>query len=269
MITVILPTANRPNYLRTALQSVRRQSAGTQITEILVSENAGNRLSEQVCKEFRELPIRYAYREPPIREHFLVLLREARNDFVAVLFDDDWWASNHIENGIKWYAQDSSVSCYFAAYFMVESERSLLQCHPTLEFWFGAGFPSFEREWKLTLNDVVSACLVDVPCTYSSMVARRDNLEKAYVATLAVGNNYDTDRVITLELSKRGPVIVNPIPEVFVRFHPGQDKNRFSADMRKRYARMSFEHLLAICRERGIELGKEFDRRIRAAPKDM
>ena len=271
MITVLIPTANRPDLLRTALRSVQRQTELSKVTKIIVSEHLGNRASEQVCKEFDDLPIQYFYRDPlgDAKRGFALMLKEVESKFIAILFDDDWWAPNHIANGAKYCAAEPSFSCYLSAYFMVEGERSLLRCHPTMEFWFGAGCPSLETDWKLTLSDTAAACLVDVPCTYSSMIAPLENIEKAHVASLKVGNQYDSDRIVTLELAKQGPIIVNPTPEVFVRFHPGQDKNRFSADSVKRFKRMSIEHLLSICRQHNINLGREFDLRMATAPEHI
>jgi hypothetical protein len=271
MITVLIPTANRPDYLRTALRSVQRQSALGKISKVIVSEHLGNRASEQVCKEFEELPIQYFFRDPDgdAKRGFLLMLQDVKTELLAVLFDDDWWGVDHIAHGVRGLATEPSLSCYFAAYFMVEGERSLLRCHPTVEFWHGTGFSSFETEWTLTLNDTVAACLVDVPCTYSSMIAPTDTFAKAYSARLDVGNPYDSDRIMTLELAKQGPIMVNPIPEVFVRFHSGQDKNRFSVESIKQYKRLSIQHLLTICRQRNINPGKEFDRRIASAPEDV
>jgi glycosyltransferase involved in cell wall biosynthesis len=270
MITVTIPTTNRPHYLRTALKSVQRQTALARITEIVVSENAGSRTSEDVCREFAALPIRYIFRDPPVgpEQHGFLLLREASNKFIAILHDDDWWAPNHIENGAKQLASNTDLSCYYSAYFMVGGERTRLQCHSTLEFWAGAGFPSFENAWTLTLADTAVACLVDVPCHYSSMIGSRACLQNAYDEVLESGNRYDNDRTITLALAKQGSIVVNPTPEVFVRFHPGQAKNRSSDKDVKRFKKVSVEYLLELCRQEGIDLGREFDLRMAAAPKD-
>jgi hypothetical protein len=268
MITVLIPTANRPDFLRTALRSVQRQTAVTTISRVIVSEHLGNRASEQVCKEFEDLPIRYICRDPEeAKRGFALMLKEVDTEFIAILFDDDWWAPSHIANGARYCLEERGLGCYFSAYFMVEGERSTLRTHPTTEFWFGAAFPSLQTDWKLNLADAVSACLVDPPCTYSSMIAPLEKIEKAYLAQLKVGNPYDSDRIMTLELGKQGLLVVNPIPEVFVRFHPGQDKNRFSEDDVRRFKSMSIMHLLNICREHKIDPGREFDARIVHAEK--
>jgi len=216
------------------------------------------------------LPIRYLYRDPEeAKRGFALMLKEVETEFIAILFDDDWWGPDHIANGARYCREERGLGCYFSAYFMVEGERSRLSTHATTEFWFGAGFPSLEADWKLNLADAVSACLVDPPCTYSSMIAPLDKLKNAYRTQLKIGNPYDSDRLMTLELAKQGLLVVNPIPEVFVRFHPGQDKNRFSRDDVKRFKSMSIMHLLSICHEHNIDVGREFDARITHADKRM
>lgn len=268
MITVVIPTTNRPAFLRTAIKSVQRQTALHKITEIIVSENAGSRSSEEVCQEFEGLPIRYIFRDPPVdyMQHFNLLFTEPTNDYIAMLHDDDWWAPTHIQNSVRHFAEHSAISCYYSAYFMVESERGRLKCHPTQEFWAGAGFPSFETEWTLTLADTAVACLIDVPCHYSSMIGPRAFMEKAWGKVLKSGNTYDTDRTLTLEFATLGRIVVNPNPEIFVRFHPEQSKNRSSEDEVKQFKKASVEYLLNLCRQHHLDLGKEFDRRMAAAP---
>jgi glycosyltransferase involved in cell wall biosynthesis len=269
MITVLIPTANRPGFLRTAIKSVQRQTALGKVTEIIVSENAGNRSSEAICKEFEGLPIRYIFRDPPVdaMHHFTLLLKEAVNDYVAILHDDDWWSPGHIQNGVSHFATKGQLSCYYSAYFMVGGERTLLHCHPTREFWVGAGFPSFETEWTLTRSDTAVACLIDVPCSYSSMIGPRELMDHAWQEVLRSGNRYDNDRTMLLEMTRLGSIVVNPTPEIFVRFHPGQDKNRSSEDKVKQFKRASVEYLLTFCTQHSLDLGKEFDRRMAAAPK--
>src|SRR5688500_8616761 len=116
MISVLLPTTNRPHFLRTALSSIQRQTALDKITEVIVSENAGGKASEEICKEFKALPIRYIFRDPPVsgKRHFQLLFEGAANEHVAMLHDDDWWDPHHIENGLKHFSTNEGISCYYS-----------------------------------------------------------------------------------------------------------------------------------------------------------
>jgi hypothetical protein len=49
MVTVIIPTCNRPQFLREALESVRQQTALDRIGQVIVSENGGCREYNTVC----------------------------------------------------------------------------------------------------------------------------------------------------------------------------------------------------------------------------
>jgi glycosyltransferase involved in cell wall biosynthesis len=46
-LVVLLPTANRPDLLRTALASVARQACLDRVVQVVVSENGRNRDSER------------------------------------------------------------------------------------------------------------------------------------------------------------------------------------------------------------------------------
>jgi glycosyltransferase involved in cell wall biosynthesis len=65
-LSVVVPTAARPAYLRTALKSVANQTAADNILEVIVSENLSDKTSQGVCEEFPSLPIKYVFRNPPL-----------------------------------------------------------------------------------------------------------------------------------------------------------------------------------------------------------
>ncbi len=77
MISILLPTAARPEMLRTALQSIAGQTALGQVGRIFVSENGSDKRSGEVCASFPGLPITYLYRDPvSSMEHGRRLMRE-------------------------------------------------------------------------------------------------------------------------------------------------------------------------------------------------
>jgi len=65
-VSVLIPTAKRPDLLHTALESVDRQTEIARIGEVVVIENGEDRGSADVCKRFPNLPIRYLYRNPTV-----------------------------------------------------------------------------------------------------------------------------------------------------------------------------------------------------------
>src|ERR1035437_8916205 len=101
-ISILLPTCRRPQLLLTALESVARQTASGRIGEVLVMENGLDRGSEEVCRRFSNLPIKYIYRDPvvPAETRTTVTFREASLPLVAVLHNNDWWDDFHLARSV-------------------------------------------------------------------------------------------------------------------------------------------------------------------------
>src|ERR1700685_1735631 len=102
MVTILIPTAKRPDMLATALRSVSEQTAVNEIAEVIVSENAGDSRSREVCQQFPGLPIKYIFREPQMLavEHFSILKKAHwSGEFTVMLHDDDWWTPDFLSKG--------------------------------------------------------------------------------------------------------------------------------------------------------------------------
>src|ERR1035437_5923353 len=111
-ISILLPTCRRPQLPLppsrppqlplTALDCVARLPGSGRIGEVLVMENGLDRGSEEVCRRFSNLPIKYIYRDPvvPAETRTTVTFREASLPLVAVLHDDDWWDDFHLARSV-------------------------------------------------------------------------------------------------------------------------------------------------------------------------
>lgn len=236
MVTIIIPTASRPGMLRTALDSIARQTAAHRIANVIVSENGGNRESEQVCAQFSSLPITYRFRRPatPL-EHAQLLMREClEGELIAFLHDDDWWTPVHLANAIEGLESHPGAGFYGTGHFVVSGESSMLNCSGNLFPWFGAGYPAFQPVWELSRMNVLLAELLGTIAHYSTMVARTETLRKAsYIYDL--NNPFDNDRMLLFAASQFGTLIFNPVPEAFVRHHVVQDCYAFDDQARIRH----------------------------------
>ncbi len=268
MVTIIIPTANRPTMLRAALRSVSAQTARGAIGLVMVSENGGRRESGQVCAEFPELPIRYVFREQSVTpvEHARILLSDSHQaKYTAILHDDDWWAPHHLELALKELEGRSHAAAYYASIFEVTGEASILRCDHNLFFWFGAGYPPLTSAWELSRSQVVLACLLMTPGRYSALVARTESLRNANVVH-TLGNPFDTDRMLTLQLSKEGSVVYNPVPQVFIRAHELQDGSTFASEMRDEHAARTTEWIVQTAGERPVDLARRFVKAVKSCP---
>jgi glycosyltransferase involved in cell wall biosynthesis len=93
-VSVIVPTRNRPEQLRRALQSVRALEAADVTFEIIVGDNGDCSETPRVAAAFGALHTRTAILGASAARNAALAL--ATGDFIAFLDDDDAWLPGHI-----------------------------------------------------------------------------------------------------------------------------------------------------------------------------
>lgn len=271
MITVIIATRNRPAMLRTALRSIERQTAISKIGRVIVSENGGNCASRDICNEFSSLPIRYIYRDPPLAAmfHAVLLFDEAAAGpcpYIAVLHDDDWWGENHISTGLCHLHRHPDASSYWASSFLVEGERSWIMSCWNFSSWIATEFGALTEVVKMGPRQAGLACLGSGPAHYSSLIAEKAALHHAFGEVAKSGNLFDNDRLLFMEFARGGPILMNLVPEVFVRQHPEQNQRDFSHAHSSTLVGTGTKAALDFCREQGVDVVDEFERLYQECP---
>jgi glycosyltransferase involved in cell wall biosynthesis len=268
-ISVLLPTANRPAMLRTALRSVAAQTSLSRVAEVVVIENLSNRESEAVCQEFPQLPIKYFFRDPPLSpgiESTRDALTKLRCNHIAILFDDDWWMDCHLENAIDALESHSNAVAFYSPCIWTTGECGYLT-HVLGSFitWFAASEPPINHRLLLDLTDLLVASQIATAFHFSSLVVQRDVFTKS-IECFANGNPYDSDRLISVELGRHGNVIYDNRPSVYIRSHKDQEAVRLGAnsDEGRQWWNKSTESLIELARLEGIDLGAEFTARLQA-----
>jgi glycosyltransferase involved in cell wall biosynthesis len=96
MVSVIIPTFNRRDYITTALDSVLAQTYKNY--EIVVIDDGSSDDTKEVLKPYQNI-IRYFYQENKgISGARNRGIRESRNDYIALLDSDDYW----LPEKLKW-----------------------------------------------------------------------------------------------------------------------------------------------------------------------
>jgi glycosyltransferase involved in cell wall biosynthesis len=93
-ISVIVPTRDRPDYLRQALASIRALDAPDLKLEILVGDNGSDPRTAEVAAEFNAIHI--PVERPGAGAARNAGLLAASGDYIAFLDDDDVWLPSHI-----------------------------------------------------------------------------------------------------------------------------------------------------------------------------
>lgn len=121
LVSVVIPTYNRPAYLREAIASALRQSYGN--IEILVRDNASTDETRKVVQSFPDPRIHY-HRHPTNvgpTENVIGGCREARGVFVAHLHDDDVWEPDFLEKLVPPLQQNSDAAIAFCDHYIIDA----------------------------------------------------------------------------------------------------------------------------------------------------
>lgn len=219
-ISVVIPTAREPEFLRCAIGSVARQSIVHDIEEVLVSENLGDLRSRAVCERFPQLPIRYVLQDPPLTpaQNHEYLIGQSRAPFIAFLCDDDWWGAGHLQAARSALTSDDDAVASFSACFYSVSDvlaQGWVSRSPAI--WLAADKPDVTGLWRLTPDQVLAVCWLLTPFHMSSMVLRREPAVRALPA-MARANSYTLDRLYFTELAAEGTILYEPLPDTFIRW---------------------------------------------------
>jgi hypothetical protein len=271
-LTIWIQTCNRPHFLKTALESVRRQTARAAITSIILVENGADRRSEALCRAFPDLPIRYVFRDPPLApgciqsvEAAEKMIRDCDTDLLAVLFDDDWWAPNHLERALAGLREVPGAVASFSLYLHTGGEaRYISHISENFVLWLATRGRPRGDWWVLSPADLVVSSLLASTLHYSTMVVNRTLFADA-MAVLKIGNPYDTDRVIGVELGYHGKVLCDSLPSAFVRWHENNEWARLqkSGEGQQWWDRSTAE-IVARAQSHGIDVAHEFAESMRA-----
>ena len=257
-LSVIIPTANQPKLLKTALESVLSQTVVDQIEEVVVSENLRNRESEEVCKRFKELPIQYIFQDPPLRQvqHFRYLYNRAKAEHVAILCDDDWWGPHHLEGALRALGEHPDAVAWASAVLHVAEDSpwtGAISRSPIL--WVVANRPAGCTTWCLSSDQVLAVAWIHTPFHVSTLVARRRPLQKV-ASALAEFHPYQDDRMLQVELGSLGTVLYEPLVDTCVRAHAEALTWHFSKVERDREFRTCTSKIGDMCKARGIDVAR-------------
>lgn len=153
LLTIGVPTYNRAEKLRSALESLLRQDIAS--FEIVVSDNASTDATDEVLREFqtRAAMVR-SYRHPttvPVTENFRTVLRLAQGRYFMWAADDDDWDPS-LASTLAQYLDDHPTVVLVAPeaqYMSPEGVR--LPFFPEGAAWYG----NESREPADRLDDVV------------------------------------------------------------------------------------------------------------------
>jgi glycosyltransferase involved in cell wall biosynthesis len=106
VVSVVIPTRDRPDLLRQALDSVKAQEPSIRV-QIIVADNASQPAVAAIAQEYgAEYLATTAVGPGAVRNAGLKL---ARGDYIAFLDDDDAWTPEHLSSHLSQLENDGSL----------------------------------------------------------------------------------------------------------------------------------------------------------------
>ncbi len=125
LVSVIIPTYKRGEYLTKALESVLAQTY--RHTEILVSDNAASEEVAALVASYGDPRLRYRHNGVNIgaTRNALAAYREARGQYISTLHDDDMWAPTFLQELVPPLAADSDLALSFSDHWIMRPDDGL------------------------------------------------------------------------------------------------------------------------------------------------
>jgi len=125
LVSVIIPTYNRPAYLKEAIQSAVKQSY--QNIEIIVSDNCSSDNPRKIVESFQDSRIRFFRNETNLGMFFNTIntFKKARGKYVASLLDDDIWNEDFLERLVPPLEANSDLVLAFCDHYVIDADSNI------------------------------------------------------------------------------------------------------------------------------------------------
>ena len=116
IVQVIILSRDRPEYLKTTINSVLKQSISREKFEIIISDNSiKNDVETMIIQDYSNDNLEYIRRTPSVSlmKHFQLIISECREKYTVLFHDDDVMHPNYLEIMIPFIQQENvaSVAC--------------------------------------------------------------------------------------------------------------------------------------------------------------
>lgn len=164
MISIILPTYNRPHQLKDALASIRRQT-GELVSEVLIGddsqvENATKNI-EVIRDSGLEYLVRYVHNSPP-RGNYpnqWHLAGLAKQDYILILHDDDMLCDGALDSlmAVAKAEQNEMVGLWFGRNLVMDDEGNVLSDRSStdMEKYGKSGVSAVRHMWEWSIRQAI------------------------------------------------------------------------------------------------------------------
>lgn len=169
LVTIILPTIGRPNYIVNTLNSILSQDYEN--LEILISDNLPKISTKEIIKDISDSRIRIIERDKryDFSEHMNLCINESLGHYIMILSDDDLITPCYISNMVKAFDSDNGI------YVGIGCQKILTEHEFTLEYKCGTNITQTYDGINYIVNDFSGKRNLPI-YTYISLFAKKKNI---------------------------------------------------------------------------------------------
>ncbi len=232
LVSVIIPSYQRPKYLEEAIKSVLGQTYRN--LDVLVSDRSHDMLSDQMVKDkFSNDPrLHYVHHNNFNRKQFYDYNDSYDNpkaEYVNWLMDDDLFAPEKIARMIDVYNDNPDVALVTSYRKCIDSRGNIIPdryyTKPLANEDFKVSGPIFGKRMLLTQANLIgelSTCLI-----------KKKNLQNGHLGCFEYNDlNVLSDFTTWIHMCSCGNIIYLKEPLSYVRIHDGQDQRNLLTRLR-------------------------------------
>ena len=202
-VSVIIPTHNRAEFLRTAIDSVQKQTFSD--FEIIVCDDRSDDHTQEVVKSFKDNRIKYVINEskrgPSATRNTAILASEG--EYIAFLDDDDEWLPEKLKRQVNLLNRSSLNICgvYSNRMMINKSNGKILSINPgTVK----------------VRGNLLYQLMIKSPIHTSTVIIRKSCLEQIGLFDETMSYMEDRDLWIRLSMKWDFEYIATPLTKAYV-----------------------------------------------------
>ncbi len=214
-VSILIPTRNRADFLRDALNSVLTETAALQDVEILVSDNASSDNTRQVLGDFRgSITVFHQEQDLGMVGNWNFLMKRAQGELVKLMSDDDVLLPGSLAREIAALASDSGVALVSSARIEGNPPLGNYTAHP--QTWGGKLKQTYPTRQRLNAAEAFREMVYreNIFGTPASVLFR-----KAALPRFPSEWSYAVDWAGWMEALNHGSALVLPEPNCIFRIH--------------------------------------------------
>lgn len=214
LVSVIIPTYNRADWLKIAIESVLTQTY--KHFELLILDNCSSDHTPEIVARFDDPRIKYLRHQCNIggSVNWSYGVYWAKGEFLSILGDDDFYKPNFLCSRINAFYSFKNIQAVFSNYEYCDEFGRIISTSKG----------SFDSETIIYGKELL-ACIVKHMWFIGATLFRREIVLNHWEDIIRAGKAGDTSLKVRLALDPQNYVVWINNQSLVVRRHPNQDSN--------------------------------------------